>query len=345
VQLVRRRPADRVGTFSRPRDEALMSYYQLTEPERYQIYMLKKAGHSQKEIADLLNRSSSTISRELNRNSGLRGYRPKQAERLSACRRRGAFKARKVTKAVAGDIETLLRQELSPQQVVDYLETHKGPSLHHETVYQLIYLDKARGGNLYTHMRIASKSHRKRYGTYDRRGKIKNRVSIDDRPKVVDRRNRLGDWEGDTIIGKGRKGALLTMVERKSLYTVIVKLTGKRADLLADAAVNRMAAMKDKIKTITLDNGLEFAAHEAITEGLEADIYFAHPYASWERGINENTNGLIRQYFPKGTDFTKVTEEQIQFVMDRLNSRPRKTRGCRSPNELFMGRRVNLLAA
>jgi IS30 family transposase len=198
---------------------------------------------------------------------------------------------------------------------------------------------------LYTHLRVASKPYRKRYGSNDRRGKLKNRVSIDERPAVVDRGNRVGDWEGDTVIGKGRKGALLTMVERKTLYTVIVRLTGKKSDLLADAAVAHMAHLKDRVKTITFDNGLEFAGHEEIAKGLAADVYFAHPYASWERGINENTNGLIRQYFPKGTDFSKVTDEQVQFVMDRLNSRPRATRGGRSPNELFMGRRDNLLAA
>ena len=203
----------------------------------------------------------------------------------------------------------------------------------------MIYADKANGGDLYRHLRVASKPYRKRYGSYDRRGKIKNRVSIDERPAVVDRRSRIGDWEGDTIIGKGRKGVLLTMVERKTLYTVIVRLTGKRADLLAAAAIEHLASLKARIKTITLDNGLEFSGHEDIAKGLEADIYFAHPYASWERGINENTNGLIRQYFPKGTDLSKVTDEQVQFVMDRLNSRPRATRGGRSPNELFIGRR------
>ncbi len=207
---------------------------------------------------------------------------------------------------------------------MDYLEKYKGLSLHHETVYQLIYADKASGGDLYTHLRIASKSYRKRYGSYDRRGKIKNRVSIDGRPTVVDRRNRIADWEGDTVIAL---------------------LTGKQADLLADAAVGSMMHLKDKVKTITLDNGLEFAKHEVIAEGLEAKIYFAHPYASWERGTNENTNGLIRQYFPKGTDFNEVTESQIKYVMDRLNNRPRTTRGGRSPNELFMGQRVDLLAA
>ncbi len=135
------------------------------------------------------------------------------------------------------------------------------------------------------------------------------------------------------------------MVERKTLYTVIVRLTGKRADLLAEAAVSNMGKLKAKVKTITFDNGLEFAEHEEIAKGLNADIYFAHPYASWERGTNENTNGLIRQYFPKKTDFNEVTDAQVQAVMDRLNNRPRKTRGCRSPNELFMGQRVDLLAA
>ncbi|QIL89597.1 IS30 family transposase [Microbulbifer sp. SH-1] len=322
-----------------------MSYYQLTENERYQIYSLKKAGHSQAEIAMLLERHPSTISRELRRNAGLRGYRPGQAHRLSDVRRREAHKARKVTDEVRRQLEVLIRQELSPQQAASYLKRHTGVSLHHETIYQLIYADKANNGSLYTHLRIASKPYRKRYGSYDRRGKIRNRVSIDERPAVVEQMSRIGDWEGDTVVGKGRKGALLTMVERKTLFTVIVRLKGKRADLLADAAVTHMAHLKDKIRTITFDNGLEFSAHEVIAKGLGADIYFAHPYASWQRGINENTNGLIRQYFPKGTDFNKVTDDQVRFVMDRLNSRPRESRGGKSPNELFMGQRDDLLAA
>ena len=276
---------------------------------------------------------------------GLRGYRPGQAHKLSDVRRREAHKARKVTDEVRRQIEILIRQELSPQQTVGYLKRHTGVSLHHETIYQLIYTDQTRGGDLYTHLRIASKPYRKRYGSYDRRGKIKNRVSIDARPSVVDQMSRIGDWEGDTVIGKGRKGALLTMVERKTLFTVIVRLTGKRADLLADSAVAHMAHLRDKVKTITFDNGLEFSGHEVIAKGLGADVYFAHPYASWERGINENTNGLIRQYFPKGTDFNKVTDEQVRFVMNRLNSRPRESRGGKSPNELFMGQRDDLLAA
>ncbi|WP_444944881.1 IS30 family transposase [Microbulbifer sp. ZKSA006] len=322
-----------------------MSYNQLTENERYQIDALKKVGLTQKEIADQLGRSPSTISRELKRNRGLRGYRPAQAQRLSDSRRTKAYKAIKLTDEVKEWIGQLIRQELSPQQVVDYLLIHKKVSLHHETVYQFIYRDKSSGGNLHQHLRVASKPYRKRYGSYERRGKIKNRVDIDDRPVIVDRRNRIGDWEGDTIMGKGRQSALLTLVERKTLYTVIVRLTGKRADLQAEAAIANMAILKSKVKTITFDNGLEFAEHERMGAALEADIYFAHPYASWERGINENANGLIRQYFPKGSDFNQVTDEQIKHVMERLNNRPRRTRGCRSPNELFMGQRVDLLAA
>ncbi len=322
-----------------------MSYNQLTENERYQIYALKKAGFTQKDIAFQLERSPSTICRELKRNRGLRGYRPGQAQRVSDQRRAEAYKAIKLTDQIKQWILLLISQELSPQQVVDYLKKHKKVALHHETIYQLIYKDKSNGGSLHQHLRVASKAYRKRYGCYERRGKIKNRVDIDDRPAIVDRRTRVGDWEGDTIMGKGRKSALLTMVERKTLYTVIVRLAGKQSNLLADAAIESLARIKSKIKTITFDNGLEFASHERIAAGLEADIYFAHPYASWERGINENTNGLIRQYFPKGTDFNDISDKQIKHVMDRLNNRPRKTRGCRSPNELFMGQRVNLLAA
>lgn len=322
-----------------------MNYNQLTENERYQIYSLLKEGKSQKQIAENLGRHPSTISRELKRNRGLRGYRPKQAQDLSDTRRSSAYKAIKLTPEVVSWCKKLIRKDLSPQQAVDYLSRHKGISLHHESIYQLIYCDQAEGGNLYQHLRVASKPYRKRYGQYDRRGKIRNRVDIDERPAVVDGRLRVGDWEGDTIMGKGRKSALLTLVERKTLYTIIVKLTGKRADLLAAAAVHALEPIRSKVKTITFDNGLEFAEHERISEALNADIYFAHPYASWERGTNENTNGLIRQYFPKGTDFKTVTNKQIQTVMDRLNDRPRKTRGCKSPNELFMGLRVDLLAA
>lgn len=322
-----------------------MNYYQLTENERYQIGALLKAGHNQKEIAGLLGRSPSTVSREIRRNRGLRGYRPKQAQRLSSRRRSSAHKAVKLTPRVRQWIELLLRQELSPQQVCRYLQKHQGVRLHHETIYQLIYADKAQGGDLYQHLRIMWKAYRTRYGHYDRRGTIPRRTSIEDRPGIVDQRARIGDWEADTVIGKGHQGVLLTLVERKTLYTLIVKLPGKQAQSLAQAAINVLWRLRDQVHTITFDNGLEFAHHQTIANALDADTYFAHPYASWERGTNENTNGLIRQYLPKGISFRDVTDEHVQFVISRLNNRPRASRNDRSPNELFMGQRADLLAA
>lgn len=322
-----------------------MNYQQLTEHERYQIYSLNKIGMNKTTIAKQLNRDPSTICREIKRNTGKRGYRPKQAQRLSDERRVSAAKAIKITDEIKSWIVKLLNQQLSPEQVAAYLKRHKQLSLHHETIYQIIYADKKAGGTLYQQMRIMSKKYRKRYGSYDSRGRIKNRISIDDRPSVVDDKSRIGDWEGDTVMGKGRKSALLTLVERKTLYTMIFRLTGKDATLLAQRAIEGMTPLADRLLTITLDNGLEFARHELIADALEVEIYFAHPYSSWERGINENTNGLIRQYFPKGTDFTLVTDEQVQYVMDQLNKRPRKTRDYKSPSELFTGHRVDLLAA
>lgn len=322
-----------------------MNYYQLTENERYQIYALKKAGLTQKDVARLLNRHPATICRELKRNHGMRGYRPAQAQRMSHERRITAHKLIKLTDEVKTWAEQLIRQELSPQQAVDYLRVHKKIQLHHETLYQWIYADKKMGGNLYKHLRILSKPYRKRYGTHDKRGRLKNRVDIDHRPAIVDQRGRIGDWEGDTVMGKNRKSALFTLVERKTLYTIIVRLKGKHAKPLASTAIAHLLPLKSRIKTITLDNGLEFAEHEQMAYELDTDIYFAHPYSSWERGINENTNGLIRQYFPKGTDFSCITDAQLQHVMDRLNNRPRKTRGCRTPNEMFYGIKTDLLAA
>lgn len=292
MQLVKGRSVGKAWLLP-TKSEALMTHKQLTENERYQIYALKKAGLTQKEISVQLVRSPSTISRELKRNLGLKGYRPAQVQAFSDHRRANPHKSIKVTEGVLNWVKTLIRQKLSPQQVADYLFRHKRMSLHHETIYQIIYADKTQGGDLYEHMGIASKPYRKRYGHYDRRGKIKNRVDIDDRPAVVESRERIGDWEGDTIIGQGRKSALLTMVERKTLYTVIVRLTGKRADLLANAAVINMKDIKSIVKTITFDNGLEFSEHEVIAPGLKAEICFAHPYASWERGINEWTHSSV----------------------------------------------------
>lgn len=293
----------------------------------------------------LLNRHASTIGRELRRNRGLRGYRPKQAQKLCEMRRHSADKYRKVTSEVREWILTLLMADLSPEQVCGYLVEDKHLRLSHETIYRLIYEDQATGGHWYLKLRHVSKGYRKRYGSYQQRGQIPNRVSIDERPAIVDCKSRLGDWEGDTIIGKGHQSALLSLVERKSLYTILVKLSGRNASDLADKLIAATESLKDSLLTLTLDNGKEFAAHERIAESLALKVYFAHPYCSWERGINENTNGLVRQYFPKRTDFNQVTDQEIQAVADKLNLRPRKTRGFQSPNQLFLGQSDDLLAA
>jgi len=322
-----------------------MYYQQLTKDERYQIKACLQIDMKQVDIAKLLKRSPATISREIKRNTGKRGYRPKQANDQATMRRLTAEKSIKLTNEIKQDIVKLIKQELSPEQVCDYLITHGKTKLHHETIYRMLLQDKCDGGTLYKHLRHLHKSHRKRYGSYERRGRIKNAVSIEQRPAIVDSRSRIGDWEGDTVIGKNHKSAIYTLVDRKSLYTVIVKLNGKNATELVDKTLKVLEPMSSKIHTITYDNGLEFAEHERMAKALDVDIYFAHPYSSWERGINENTNGLIRQYFPKGTDFNKVTNSQIEFVMERLNTRPRKTRGGKQPVELFLGKAIDLLTA
>lgn len=311
------------------------SYTQLTQDKRYQIYAFLKAGFSQTAIAVEIGVHKSTVSRELSRNRGQKGYRPQQAHRRAVERRTEAYKYVKMTPQVIPLIENLIGQDFSPEQVCGFLFRKHNIRISHESIYRHVLKDKALGGNLYLHLRHSNKKRNKRYGSYDRRGKIKGRVSIDDRPAIVDAKKRLGDWEIDTIIGKNHKGALLSIVDRKSKFTLIRELPKKRADLVAEATINLLKPYKEKVFTITADNGQEFAHHKHIKEQLKTDVYFAHPYHSWERGVSENTNGLIRQYFPKGMSFENIQEQHVQMAMDRLNNRPRKTLGYKTPIEVF----------
>ena len=320
-----------------------MSYKQLTQEERYQIYALKKAGHDQATIAGIIDRNPGTISRELRRNRGLKGYRPQQAHNL-ALRRRYDKAQPRIGNQVWQLVEALIREEWSPEQIVGRVAMEQGVSISHEWIYQYIYADKHSGGDLYRFLRC-QKVRRKRYGVYSRRGTIPNQVSIDDRPAIVDSKRRFGDWEGDTVIGKGHRGALVTLVERKSLYTVIRSVLHKTAKAVRRAVVDGLTPYIDWVHTITYDNGREFADHEGMASDLEASIYFAHPYASWERGLNENTNGLIRQYFPKDRDLTTVTRYEIEQAMDKLNHRPRKSLGYRTPYEVFFNIKTSLTVA
>jgi len=312
----------------------MRNYQQLAREQRYQIYLLKKVGFTQSAIAEQLEVDPSTISRELRRNSGLKGYRPGQAHDLALTRRRQKTQTRRVSKETWALIEQRLRQEWSPEQISGWLKSAQKLLVSHERIYQHVYADKRTGGDLWRYLRCRKKR-RKRYGSYDRRGRIPNRVSIDRRPKIVDMRRRIGDWEVDTIIGKNHKQAMVSLTERKSRLTLIRKVERKTAQAVSEAVINLLVSLSRKAHTITADNGLEFAHHEAIAQALNAKFYFAHPYASWERGLNENTNGLIRQYFPKNRDFSTITEEEITMVMNRLNNRPRKCLGFKTPRQVF----------
>ena len=313
----------------------MRGYTQLTQEERYQIYALKKAGHSQKEIAVTLGRSPSTISRELRRNKGLKGYRPKQAHKLAQNRKQERSR-RRIPDSVWQRVAQLLREDWSPEQISGWLRHSEGVCISHEWIYHYVYDDKRRGGDLHRHLRC-QKPRRKRYGSYDRRGRIRERVSIDERPAVVEERSRIGDWEVDTVTGKPGGAVLVTLVERYARLSVLALAPNKTAEAVKEAILKAIQPLSSQVYTLTYDNGKEFALHMDIAKALEADGFFAHPYHSWERGLNENTNGLIRQYLPKGTDFNQLTSIQVDQIMNKLNNRPRKCLGYKTPNQVFFG--------
>lgn len=313
----------------------MQHYSQLTSEQRYQIYALKKKDHTMTEIAHVIGVHKSTVSRELRRNAGGRGYRPKQAHEL-ALQRRDEKVRFGIKESTWQRVEQLLREDWSPEQVCLWLHEAGEQSVSHESIYQYIYWDKSCGGDLHTHLRC-KKQRRKRYGSYDRRGKLVNQVSIDERPAVVDERSREGDWEVDTIIGKNNKQAIVSMNERVHRLIYLYKVETKDAESVAQAITR---TLKDKglpVLTLTADNGREFGNHEAIATELNADFYFAHPYSSWERGANENGNGLVRQYFPKGSDFSTITELDLRRVERKLNNRPRKCLDMKTPNQVAFG--------
>jgi IS30 family transposase len=318
-----------------------MSYTQLTCKQRYQIFILLKAGHNGTQIALLVGCHKSTVSRELQRNRGRKGYFAKLAQNLAHKRRRRSH-APRIAAETWKVVERLLRQDWSPEQIAGRLYLEKLPTVSPERIYQYVYADKRRGGTLYRHLR-SQKKQRKRYGGYIRRGQIPNRTSIDKRPQIVAQKRRFGDWEGDTIIGARHKGAILSATERKSKLTQLAKLDSKTAEELKCESIVLLSPLADKMHTMTLDNGKEFCEHEAIAAALKIRIYFTHPYASWERGLNENTNGLVRQYFPKKYDFSQITNAEVQRVAELLNNRPRKTLGYRTPNEVFFKQRSVLI--
>jgi IS30 family transposase len=313
----------------------MSTYKQLTYEQRCQIEALIKSGMTQQEIADVIGVSQPTISRELRRNRGERGYRHKQAHRKATTRKQDAVRAVKMTDSMVALIEEKLCQKWSPEQISGWLQEEQEESLSHERIYQHIWEDKKAGGDLYTHLRRQGKKYQKRSNGKRSRGQIRNRVSIDERPDVVDEKSRIGDWEIDTVIGKGHSGALVTIVERATQFSLVANVANKSAEAVTAATIELLMPYSGAVHTITADNGKEFAYHEQLTKVLGAAVYFAHPYHSWERGLNENTNGLLRQYWPKDTDFKKVSDDEVYEVVTELNTRPRKTLGFKTPQELM----------
>lgn len=307
-------------------------YTHLTEVERYQISALLKSGNSLSVIARILGKNRSTISREIKRNCGQRGYRPKQAQKFSLERK--ATNSHKLNDFFWCYVEHLIKHYYSPEQVsgrLTFLGWEGVASVEH--IYRYIYRDKARGGTLHTYLR-SQKHYRKRtLSGQERRGQIKERRDITERPAIVDARMRYGDYEGDTLVGKNHKGAVVTLVDRVTKMIKIKALPNRQAHLVKAACISLLKG--EQVNSITFDNGKEFAAHEAIALALNTDIYFATPYHSWERGTNENTNGLIRQFLPKNRKLDNLRDDEIKWIEHNLNHRPRKMLNYQTPFEVL----------
>jgi IS30 family transposase len=312
-------------------------YHHLTRDQRCQFCTLKNRGDSISVIADELGVHRSTIYREQNRNTGKRGYRFKQANEKALKRRQVVSShKRKMTSTTISIIKEKLGLQWSPVQISGWLKRQVGMTgVSYETIYQYVWADKHKGGSLYKEFRHRGKKYNKRSKGTAGRGCIPNRVDIDERPAIVEKKTRLGDWELDTIIGTGQSGAIVSMVDRASKLTMLVKTLGKTAQEVTDALLSRLSPIKEFVYTLTSDNGKEFANHRQVSEALDTGFYFAKPYHSWERGLNEHTNGLVRQYFPKSKRFDEMSADELMEVEILLNSRPRKVLEFATPIEVF----------
>ena len=293
---------------------------------------------SAREVASRTGWSASTISRELRRNRVKQCYRHDEAQQLAEQRRRLASRRpHKLTEEVSAYVISCLQAGWSPEQTEGRLRREgRLPVISHESIYRMVWSDKHNGGVLYKHLRHKAKKYNKRSKQKVGRGIIEGRVDISQRPIGVAAKGRLGDWELDTVVSsKTNSAAVVSMVDRCSKLVRFVKVSAKTADAVSQAIINRLSERKCIVRTLTSDNGKEFAGHKKISKALGAAFYFATPYHSWERGLNEHTNGLLRQYFPKKTDFSTVTEKQLQHVENLLNNRPRSVLNFKTPNEVF----------
>jgi len=238
---------------------------------------------------------------------------------------------------LVAEIKEMMLAKWSPQQIVDRLKI-KGVFISHETIYKMVWADKRAGGILYKHLRDHGKRYNKRSSGKAGRGCIPGRVDISERPQIVESKSRIGDWEGDTIIGAKHQGAIVSYVDRNSKFTLLKKIERKEAGWVVAATIEKMKDLPHKVETITFDNGKEFARHKEISIVLNAFCYFAKPYHSWERGLNEHTNGLVRQFIPKSMSIGEIPDEFIEQVQHSLNHRPRKILGGKTPYEVFFGK-------
>lgn len=315
-----------------------MQSHHLTYGERCQIAALLGRGISKSEIARVIGVHRSTIGRELERNTCGSGYHMNAAQGKADTRKRLTRKEpRKMTPEAVRFIEDKLKEGWSPQQISGWLKRRQDrlPAVSHERIYQHVWKDKRRGGKLYLWLRHRGRKYARRGALHEKRGQIKGRVDIDARPAVVERKSRLGDWELDTIIGARHRGAIVSMVERKSKLVRLALVPSRKADEVTAAIAASLKADRRKVLTLTMDNGKEFAGHLSFGRALQADTFFAKPYQAWQRGLNEHSNGLVRQYFPKSTGFCKVTHAEVREVEQRLNNRPRAVLGFKTPREVF----------
>jgi IS30 family transposase len=307
-------------------DQSCQSMSHITQEQRYTISCMLEKGFRITEIARTIDKHKSVVSREIKRNCDQRSGQYKSDLAHRKYQKRMIEKPKKIsfTEEIKFRIEDLIRQDYSPEQVEGFLKKNHQQTVSKERIYQHIWRDKKRKGNLHEHLRRKGRKYRKRGASKDSRGIIKGRIGIENRPEVVNERGRFGDLEIDLVMGANHKGALLTINDRASGVLKIGKVESKSADEICRVACELLSDWKPHIKTITADNGKEFAQHQKISKILSIDFFFANPYHSWERGSNENANGLIRQYFTKKMDFKSITEEQIKAVELKLNSRPRK---------------------
>lgn len=315
----------------------MKKHNQLTSSQRYEIGALLANGFKQNAIAEHVGVSQSTISRELKRNSDQRSrkYDPALAQRKVENRHRIKPKRVVFNEELRQCATDLLKEDYSPEQIVGVRKLKGEEMVSHERLYQFIWQDKKQGGDLYKHLRTKGKRYRKRGALKDARGRIPNRVDIDQRPEVVDKKTRIGDLEVDTIIGKDHQGAIVTINDRLTGMLKMRHVKTRDAKLVEEAILSELQDWSPFIKTITADNGKEFSNHQNVAENLAISFFFAKPYHSWQRGANENLNGLIRQYLPKKTDFSSIDNKYIKFIQDKLNNRPRKRHNFMSPNEYF----------